>query len=415
MRRGARAALLFFALALAAVLMNYAAGFVDGGRMRENARQGAAMLCEQGATPELTGGFKTSQADNYTSVLILKTAAYTGAEPPLWRALGGYRTDLRPAEGEDAWAAFCRVADGRESPTGGLSYSRYWHGYTLPLRLLLSVFNLANIQMLLLFCQYALTGACLLLLEKRGLSRFAPALLAALFLMMPPATGLCLQYAPVSLLSLSACCLLLLARARIARAVSLPAFFAAVGVLTCYFDLMTFPTVTLAFPLALEIALRGKERRAFLHAAACAAAWGAGFALMWAFKWGLNALVFGPAYAAGVKSQIALRISSASGGARFTRLQALGQNLALVLAKPAYLAALAASAAACLACGLRSRARTDASALFALLVPLLAPVLWMLLTANHVYDHDYYTYRNLAGAAFAALSALTAAGGLRRT
>ena len=48
-------------------------------------------------------------------------------------------------------------------------------------------------------------------------------------------------------------------------------------------------------------------------------------------------------------------------------------------------------------------------------MPLLAPVLWMLLTANHVYDHDYYTYRNLAGAAFAALSALAAAGGLRRT
>ena len=419
MKRAVRGAVLLSGLVALAILMNLLAVFVDTPRMRENASQGAAMLCAEGATPQIVGGFKTSQPDNYTSVLILKTAAYTGGEPLLYRVFGGYRTDLRPlSEEDDAWSAFCRVADGRESPTGGLSYSRYWHGYTLPLRLLLCFFNLSNIEMLLLFCECALAASLLLLIRRRGLQRLLPGWLCAFFLLMPVVTGLCLQYAPVTLLSLAFCCLLLSRRESLDRAVSLPACFAACGLLTAYFDLLTFPTLTLAFPLVFEIASRrqNKESPAKILRAAfvLSFAWGAGFAGMWALKWALSALVFSIG-SDGVFSQIRLRVSSQSHGRKYSRAEALYTNARLILSKASYLSILGISLAASLLSGLRGRkhGKADAGCLVYLL-PAALPVAWMLLTANHVWDHYYYTYRNLCGTVFAGLALLSEIRGPRQ-
>ncbi len=411
MRRAVRGAAFLAGLVALAILMNLVAVFIDTPRMRENASQGAAMLRDEGATPQMVGGFKTSQPDNYTSVLILKTAAYTGGEPLLFRVFGGYRTDLSPAEGEDAWSAFCRVADGRDSPTGGLSYSRYWHGYTLPLRLLFCFFNLSNIEMLLYFAETALMAAVLLLMQRRGLLRLLPGLFGAWFVMMPAIQGLCLQYAPVTLLALAACCLLLFRREAVDSAVSVPVFFAAVGLLTSYYDLLTYPTVTLAFPLVFEIALRRKTgesaARTLRVATYSAFAWGAGFAGMWAFKWAVNLLVF-PIGAGGILSQIRLRVSNRSHGKAYSRTEALWRNASLIFTKSSSLAVLALSGAASLFSGLSGgRKKQPDPGCLVYLIPALLPVLWMLFTANHVWDHHYYTYRNLCGAIFACMAMLT--------
>ena len=83
-----------------------------------------------------------------------------------------------------------------------------------------------------------------------------PGLIASWFLLMPVVCGICLQYVPVTLLALCACLALLRADGAIERAIGLPAFFALTGLLTNYFDLLTFPLVTLGFPLALLLALR---------------------------------------------------------------------------------------------------------------------------------------------------------------
>ena len=85
-----RAFLFLFVLVLLCISCNMAGTLIDTPKMRESVRQGTAMLCEQGATPELTGGFKTSQMDNFTSVLILKTAGYTGPETFWQKVFGGF-------------------------------------------------------------------------------------------------------------------------------------------------------------------------------------------------------------------------------------------------------------------------------------------------------------------------------------
>ena len=146
---------LLLATVFLCIACNMLAFTIDTKQMRDNAWQGCLMLGEQGATPQHIGGFRSSQLDNFTSVLILKTAGYVGPESLMEKAFAGFRVDMYPQEGQSEWDAFCNYESGQNLPTGGLSYSRYWHGYTLPLRLMLCVLNVANIQMLLYFAQLA--------------------------------------------------------------------------------------------------------------------------------------------------------------------------------------------------------------------------------------------------------------------
>lgn len=427
MRKLLRTLALFALLVALGTLCNFAACLIDTPTMRQNAAQGARMLADQSSQPELVGGFSSARLDNFTAVLILKTAAYTGPESLAMRAMGGMRTDMRAQEGADlwdAWYAFCEVADGSASPTGvGLSYSRYWHGTILPLRLLLCVLNLSNIQMLLYFAQLALLLLAALLMQRRGLTRLLPGFAAAYFLMMPGAMGVCLQYAPVSLITLLACCAVLAWHDQLHRAVGLPGFFALVGLAVNYFDLLTFPLVSLGFPLVLSLCIRLCEEspkarglsRLVLHAIACCAAWGIGYGGMWAAKWLLTALFIGPQWLEGIREQAMLRLSSGGGEGFAARLDAMRMNIAVISDKTAYrllLPCVAALTAACTAFRIgrlhrdAQRARFD-SRILALLIPFALPFAWMLAMANHVCDHYYYTYRILACAVLAVYALLT--------
>ena len=403
-----RGAALLLAVVALCILSNIAAFLVDTPQMRESVWQGCLMLGEQYAQPQHVGGFLSSQLDNYTGVLILKTAGYIGDQSLLEKAFGGFRVDMRPQAGQTDWEAFCNYEFWQEGVDGSpIGYSRYWHGYTLALRLLLSVLDVANLQMLMYFVQMILMLAVLHLMDRRGLRDLIPGFFLAYFLMMPFSSGICLQYMPVSMLMLAACICILLADEQICRAVSLPVFFALLGVLTNYFDLLTFPMVSLGFPLVMAQALalrRGESAaRLFAMTALCGISWALGYGLMWTLKWLLTACVFGSGALGSIIVQIGLRTSDNAGS--ISRLSVLMQNLNVLLAKKSYLliigitglAALARPAKAILkGAGLRMDLRA-----LNLLLPAAAVCLWYFVMANHSFDHTYFTYRNAAAMVFA--------------
>lgn len=418
-RKLIRACLALLATVALCIAMNAAACFIDTPAMRQNAAQGTAMLGQEGSVPELVGGFKSAQLDNFTAVLIVKTAAYTGPETLLQRTFGGLRTDLPASDGQSEWEAFCTYADGSQSPTGGLSYTRYWHGYTLPLRLLLCVLNVANIQMLLDYVQWALCIAVFILASRR-IPAILPALLGAFFLLMPSATGVCLQYAPVTLLALTGCLLLLAADRQIGEAIGMPAYFALLGLAANYFDLLTFPLVSLGFPLAVLMALRleRRERSArqmFAELFVCGLCWGLGYGGMWALKWLLSAAAFGMDRLYGIFEQVALRVSTESNGESYSRLSGLMRCIRVIADKPAYLLVCGMTLLACCAVPARRALAArragqpvcpDPRALL-LLLAALVPLLWCVAMANHCYDHAFFAYRNLTMTALSAFTAIT--------
>lgn len=416
MKKALRGLSLLLCAVLLCIAANFLAFTIDSKDMRDHVWQGCLMLGEQQSTPQMIGGFPSAQLDNFTSVLILKTAGYVGPESLVQKAFGGYRVDMPAQEGQSEWDAYCSYEFGELSPTGGgMGYSRYWHGYTLPLRLLLCVLNVANLQMLLYFAQLLLFILLLRLMRERGLDHLLPGFFLSFFLLMPFSSGVCLQYVPVTMLMLAACACVLLGDARIESAVGMPAFFALLGLLTNYFDLLTFPLVSLGYPLILLLALRLRRgdsgRSLFAAAALCGAGWALGYGGMWALKWLLNALVFGRQTIYGVFTQIGLRASD--NGGEISRVAVLLKNFRVILSKKSYLLLILLCVGVTLApvgkaLARRRRLRPDLRALN-LLLPIAAVCLWYLVLANHSDDHTYYTYRSVTVAAlscFACLSCL---------
>lgn len=413
-RRILRGAAMLLACVLLCIACNLLAFSIDTPDMRQNAWQGCLMLGEQGGTPQHVGGFLTSQLDNFTSVLILKTAAYVGPESTLYKAFGGYRVDMPAEPGQSQWDAFCNYAFGEESPTGGgMGYSRYWHGYTLPLRLLLCVMDASNLQMVLYFAQLALLCLVIFQMKARGIGSLIPGFFLAYFLLGPFTSSICLQYMPVTMLMLIACALILKWDEAIENAVTLPAFFAALGILTNYYDILTFPLVSLGFPLVLLLALhmrRGDSGWAlFFQTAFCGCAWALGFGGMWVFKWVLNGAVFGWHALYTISEQISLRASD--NGGELSRFGVLLKNLNVILAKKSYLLLIGLSALATLLPAAKAiikkrRLQIDLRALN-LLLPAAAVCMWYLVMANHSHDHTYYTYRNMTVAVFAGFAWLS--------
>jgi len=411
----------FLALLLTVLLciaMNAAAFLIDTPAMRENAAKSLTTIMYEGATPELAGGYQSARLDNFTAALIIKTAAYTGDHPLLYKALGGYRAEASIEDG-DGWAAFCTYLPGSEDPTGGLSYSRYWHGYTLPIRLLLCIMNASGIQMLFYYLETAL-AMLVFALAYRRCPAILPGFVTAFFLLMPAVSGLCLQYVPVTTIALCGCLALLLGDSWLDRTFGMPAFFALLGLLTNYFDLLTFPLVALGFPLAVRMSLRLGDRHTtgkalFAELFLCGVCFGIGYAGMWALKWLLTGLCFGMERLFGIFSQAALRVSSESSGQSYSRIEAIVRNLGVLTDKPAYLLIMLAAlfASACVPLARIARAwrsstkiRIDLRALLFLLLFLVPPA-WYVVMANHSIDHTYFTYRNIT-VSYLALCALLA-------
>ncbi|MBR5301508.1 MAG: hypothetical protein IKU38_01565 [Clostridia bacterium] len=395
---------------------NFLAFTIDTPDMRQNAWQGCLMLGDQLGTPQTVGGFLSSQMDNYTSILILKTAAYTGEESLLAKALGGLRVEMGQQPGQSGWEAFCAYGDGSESMTGaGFGYPRYWHGYTLPLRLALCVLDAANLQMFVYFVELALLCLILFLMKARGLSRLMPGFFLCVFLLMPFSMSICLQYMPVSLLMLVSCALILAFDDALEKLAPLAVWFAMLGIATNYLDLLTFPLVSMGFPLILLLAVRmdrgDSSKSLFFLTACCGCAWALGYGGMWALKWALNGMAFGWESVFTVFTQIGLRASS--NGGELSRIGVLMENLNVILAKKSYLLLIGLCGLATLLPAARAvkekrGLRIDLRALN-LLLPAAAVCLWYIVMANHSHDHTYFTFRNTLVIAFSGFAFLACA------
>lgn len=74
------------------------------------------------------------------------------------------------------------------------TYSRYWHGYLVPLKSLLLILNTAEIRFLNLVFQLVLVGMNCALIAKKNKPKMALAFLSPYVLLNPIATPLSFQY-----------------------------------------------------------------------------------------------------------------------------------------------------------------------------------------------------------------------------
>ena len=225
--------------------------------------------------------------DVFTECLMLDIAYCADNEHPMQSAMENkfMMVDSSPEAGIQT--LLCDPDDPHLRP---VIYSRYWHGSQCLLRPLLRMTTMRGIRMLNIFLLSMLLIATTALMIRRLGKRDALIISLSLLLVMVPTVPLCLNYVPTFVIALIASLFILLwEKPTVNRSNAVVTFFI-IGAVTAFMDLLTTPMVALAVPLAIYMLLHRPDD-ACRTLMVMALAWLAGYALLWASKWALAALV----------------------------------------------------------------------------------------------------------------------------
>ncbi len=290
-------------------------------------------------------------------------------------------------------------------------YARYWHGYALILRPLMTVFSIINVRFANMMIMFGLFMACCWQCRQKLGSwtafAFGAGLLSSFILIAP----FCQQYCPVYLLTLAGCYVFLRFWDRLRE--HLPELFLTIGSLVCFFDFLTFPVLALGYPLLICLLVQSREGqstgRMWRDLFVLSAVWMAGYALTWMSKALVGSLLTDQNVLEDILTNVAFRLNGDyANGREVTAWIAIreclityfmGSNIAFWLL-------------CIMAYGLRALFGRMAVRGWVRLLPVLAvavyPFVWYCVLQNHVRMHFWMTYRMLAVSFFAVMAYLAA-------
>ncbi len=361
-------------------------------RMEKNMRESVDIFYAEDNYPQLME-YKNSQLDNYTDGIMLLTASNPNHEN-IWHAAINaerYRTSDTPAQ-----TILDVYGDGMEDPDNTY-YARYWHGYLIFLKPLLMFFGYGQIREIMMFVQLGLFAVLLVLLAKRNIKLTIPLFLMWVFL-NPVSTMLSLQFNTVLSITFIAMLALLCADKYklIKNMYAWGIFFMTIGVMTSYFDLLTYPLLTLGAPLALWMVFKLSERISsnLLNIVQLSFFWGIGYGGMWALKWIIGSLITGENVIGDAVEQVAYRTSSVVEDTVVT-ISHLVHELQYSARQYTWILAMVLLAFYFVYRLIKTR-KLDINLLISYFVISVFPMAWYLAMKNHSFGHHWFTYRELA-------------------
>lgn len=390
-------AVLLAALVLGTMLMT-AVYVLPTGRMLTNVDKSFESIDMEGGSFTWAPGYPGSRLDGYTDNIMLQTAVYQGSEGALREAMLNRRMNFPKAQLSPGNALINYVYGARNGVTE--SYGRYWHGYLLFLKPLLLFFSLSDIRMFLMLIQWSFMALLLVCAYRRAGARLVIPLGTAILCLNPVSTAMSMQYSSIYLLML-VFSLIELHLDSFSRARGW-LLYLVLGILTAFFDFLTYPPVAFGICIALEVLVsKGNGKEKCLGLLRSGLSWGFGYAGMWSGKWLLGSLLTGQNILRDAMQSVEYRsgtqVTAAEGTADTSFFQVLSKNLGVYLGS-AYLLlfALLLGVLLWLLLSKRNRFAPDRSSLAALGLIALVPFIWYFALQNHSSVHYWMTYRNLS-------------------
>ena len=326
----------------------------------------------------------------YPSATQLKSSLDTYFHSYLPRVLDGATDGLmlekatRQIEGNPLWEAMNMEG-----------YTYYWHGYVVILRVLLLFMDYEQFRFLNCILQLMMMFfVAHFIWEKKG-QRYALALLTSYFLMMPMAMFLSLQFSWIFYIAM-ALSLLICYRHTWFTEKRIPYIFVIVGMLTSFFDLLTYPLYTWAFPLLLLILLSEDGQKALNYVKTVVVSglgWILGYAGMWFGKWALAGWIVHRNVIQEAWKEVLFRSGSEESLNLIARLEALYDNWKHY-EYPLYTALLAIWLTWFIYKSLNGKTqivRQEKNGAYLLIT--LSSFVWYFVLANHTLGHHFFTYR----------------------
>lgn len=227
--------------------------------------------------------------DGFSDSVMLGIAAYDTQEAPMESAMGLYRLG-NPGMAELAASLTSSSANQNVEES---SYSRYWHGYLIFLKPALYLgLTYSQIRILNLLAQIFISGIVVYVFFRRNIPEMTVPLLLAYAIIAFPIAHLSMQYSWVLYVALFGIILASIIDVDSKR--SSITCFLVIGIATSFFDLLTYPLITLGTPLVVylyrfqRVPQPQHELRLVIM---CVFFWCLGYFGMWASKWIIGSFV----------------------------------------------------------------------------------------------------------------------------
>lgn len=437
--------IIFVSAIIIGSLLNIVAAILPTGRIHNNVIKASSVFGKEGIDPRSITENDSTLLDNNTDAWMLIIADYNGEGIIHDRVYDGISLLDRSETGIKSF--FSRAFDGAAyfyndtANTGmvGLDniahvaepepdtvwlYPRYWHGWMLPLKMLLMLFTYSEIRLLLLITHGFLILGIIMAFRRRNMILEGIAFVAAIISMFPSTYMINFDYSMCTfVMELSVFVLVEFNEwfdKKYGRYVML---FLFIGILTTYFDFLTYPTITLTYPLIIwAINTVDKAKReggsikikgVIIEFILCGLLWAIGYFGMWASKWVVCTIFTDPNMISDVLDQIGFRTSDTANGAEITIGAVLEKNFAKYNQLPLEIMGTIVLIVSVLIGKWKKPDKIQITGALFLVIIAVVPVVWLMVLSNHAFIHDHFTYRNLSGLFLAIVIAVQVLKGYR--
>ncbi|MGF6989437.1 hypothetical protein M2145_000518 [Lachnospiraceae bacterium PF1-21] len=332
--------------------------------------------------------------DNYTDIIMLQIAAYSdsgeGSEKALLNNRGQVGEEAMPLDDLKMQLS----GDGMEK-----DYARYWHGYLVILKPLLSIMNYEQIRILnCIMVMLSIMVLFFLIYRKRD-AFLGMSMLLLLVVLNPVAIALSLQYSSCFYVLMLGLYGVLGKRRMTGDTKKLMLFFCTLGILTSFVDLLTYPLIIFGVPMAVVFWTWCCEKRAFSKQIKdgffIGVSWFMGYALMWSGKWFVVSLFTNRDMKSVVASSIKVRLASESYGENISMVSTFIRNIRPVITVPFIIVSILILIIMLFIMKRETKKVSVNKNSILLLLMSLLPLIWYAVIVNHSYVHRTFTYRSM--------------------
>ncbi len=366
----------------------------------DHTRESLPILETEGPYPQVMSNSNSNQLDNFTDAWMLSIAMDGDSRHPVKSALeNSFRKN---DNAENKVDNLSKTIDDDNAEKG--SYSRYWHGYLMFLKPLLTKLNYEEIRYI---NSFILIGVFILVcyLIKRELgTRYSLAFMISMIMIRILIAPMSLQFSNMFyVMFLSTIAILIYHKKIKVDELGIYIFFI-IGSITSFFDLLTAPLLSLGIPLITYLMLEERENKLiknFIITIKLSIFWTIGYAATWASKWIIASAVLRKNIVKESLSQILVRTSSTAENAVLNKYEIIQMNNDLIfndITIKIFLVILLLW----LIILLISRKNKIINMLPILIIGIY-PYIWYSVLKNHSYMHSWFTYRSLGITVFSVL------------
>lgn len=366
-------------------------------KMKENVARSSDLYNYEGVYPQLITGYKTTQLDNVTDTIML-AEAMCPVEDSCLKSVMQVKRRVCSVDGKTGPIEVTNYANDAGYPVYETSYPRYWHGYLILLKPLLLFFDVGDIRMFNFFLQSFLLLWIMIRLVMQHYQKEAIVFGIGILVINPLVTAVSFQNSTVYYILLASV-LYLTAGGRINsnyienRECSY--FFLVIGIVTSYFDFLTYPLAALGIPLLFVIyfsnGIHWKKQIKYIFQYGCL--FFSGYFGMWICKWGWATVLINQNIFVDALHELGMWMKADRNQMseyKITIGTAIARNIVNLVKWP-YVILVLGGMCYCLK-GIGKIHRKELVNFIPFILVMLIPFLHMIIS-GHVFMHNSFTYR----------------------